>query len=150
MTQPTNNVITLAAQTTAGNISFTDANGFAVDSVSATMDGFHPAIAGLTTNAGTVTLQSGGLVTQTQRILASAFSLQGSGPYQLTNGANALILGVSTVSGSFDVTTGGAITQSGAVTVIGTTTLAAGATTLRLIMRTTSSVPSQSPTGTTS
>ncbi len=146
LAQPTNNVTTLAAQTTAGNISVTDTNGFAVGSVSATVDGFHPAIAGLTANAGTVTLQSGGLVTQTQRILASALSLQGSGPYQLTNGANdvatlaanttgnvqytdatALILGASTVSGSFDVTTGGAITQSGAVTVTGTTTLAAGA-----------------------
>ena len=43
------------------------------------------------------------------------------------NDANALVLGASTVSGSLDVTTGGAITQSGAVAVTGTTTLAAGA-----------------------
>jgi hypothetical protein len=146
LAQPANNVTTLAAQTTAGNISFTDTDSFSIGSVSATVDGFHPAITDFTANAGTITLQSGGPVTQTQRILASALSLQGSGPYQLTNGANdvtslvanttgnvqyndatALVLGPSTVSGSFDVTTGGAITQSGAVTVTGTTTLAAGA-----------------------
>ena len=146
LAQPTNNVTTLAAQTTGGNISFTDTDGFSIGSVSATVDGFHPAITDFTANAGTITLQSGGLVTQTQRILASALSLQGSGLYQLTNGANdvtslaanttgnvqyndatALVLGASSITGGMDVTTGGAITQSGAVTVTGTTTLAAGA-----------------------
>ncbi len=88
LAQPANNVTTLAAQTTAGNISFTDTDSFSIGSVSATVDGFHPAITDFTANAGTITLQSGGLVTQTQRILASALSLQGNGPYQLTNGAN--------------------------------------------------------------
>ncbi len=146
LAQPTNNVVTLAAQTTAGNISFTDTNGFSIGSVSATVDGFHPAVTGLTANAGTITLQSGGLVTQTQRILASTLSLQGTGPYTLTNAANdvttitanttgnvqyndasALVLGASNVTGNFDLTTGDIITQSGAVTVTGTTTLAAGA-----------------------
>jgi len=40
--------------------------------------------------------------------------------------ANALILGASTVSGNFGITTSGALTQSGVLTVAGTTTLAAG------------------------
>ena len=45
---------------------------------------------------------------------------------------NALILGASTVGGTLGVTTGGAITQSGALTVVGTTTLAAGANNITL------------------
>ena len=146
LAQPANNVATLAAQTTAGNISFTDASSLTIGNVSATVDGFHPAITGLTANTGTISLQSGGAVTQTQRILASTLSLQGSGPYTLTdnandvttlaanttgnvqyNDANALVLGASNVTGNLDITTSGAITQSGVVTVTGTTTLAAGA-----------------------
>jgi trimeric autotransporter adhesin len=143
--QPVNDVTTLAAQTATGNISLTDTNGFTMGSVAATADGFHPAISGLTA-PGTIALQSGGAVTQTQRILASTLNLQGNGPYSLTNGSNdvgtlavntlgslqytdvnALILGASTVGGSADITTNGAITQSGAVTVTGVTTLSAGA-----------------------
>jgi filamentous hemagglutinin family protein len=140
--QSTNNVTTLAAQTTAGGIVFSDVDGFSIGAVAAT--GLHPAITGLTANAGNITLQGGGAVTQTQRILASTLSLQGNGPFTLTNNsndvtafsvsttgsvqysdANALVLGASTVSGNFDVTTGGPLTQSGPVTIAGTTTLAA-------------------------
>lgn len=151
LAQPTNNVTTLAARTTAGDITFADTNGFTIGTVGATPDGFHPAMSGLAASAGTITLQSGGAVTQTQRILASALSLQGSGPYTLTNGANdvstltanttgsvqytdanALILGASNVSGNFDITTGGALTQSSVVTVIGATTLAAPANDITL------------------
>jgi hypothetical protein len=88
LTQPTNNVTTLAGQTTAGNLAFTDTNGFTIGSVGATADGFHPAIAGLTASAGDVTLQSGGAVTQSAAITASGLSLQGSGPYTLTNPVN--------------------------------------------------------------
>ncbi|MCE9535908.1 MAG: filamentous hemagglutinin N-terminal domain-containing protein, partial [Nitrospirae bacterium] len=40
--------------------------------------------------------------------------------------ANALALGVSTISGTLGVTTAGAVTQNGALTVTGTTTLASG------------------------
>ncbi len=146
LSQLANNVTTLAAQTSTGDISLTDANGLTIAGVGATGDGFHPAITGLTAVSGTMTLQSGGAVTQTQRILASTLNLQGNGPYTLTNAsndvstlatttpasvqytdANALIFGASSVSGNFDVATSGAITQSGAVTVAGTTTLAAGA-----------------------
>ena len=81
LAQPSNDVTTLAAQTTAGNIAFTDTNGFTIGAVSATVDGFHPEITGLSAAAGTITFQSGGAVTQTQRILASALNMQGSGPY---------------------------------------------------------------------
>lgn len=151
LTQPTNNVTMLAAQTTAGNLAFTDTNGFTIGSVAATVDGFHPALTGLTAGGGTITLQSGGAVTQTQRLLASALSLQGSGPYTLAHAsndvtalaanttgnvqytdANALALGTSTITGNFDVTTNGALTQSGALTVAGATTLAAGANDITL------------------
>ena len=41
--------------------------------------------------------------------------------------ANALDLGASTISGTLDVSTGGAVTQSGALNVAGTATFAAGA-----------------------
>ena len=88
LAQPTNNVTMLAAQTTAGNLAFTDTNGFVIGSVGATPDGFHPAIAGLTASAGDIALQSGGAVTQSAAITASGLSLQGSGPYTLTNPAN--------------------------------------------------------------
>lgn len=151
LTQPANDMTTLAAQTTAGSLSFTDTNGFSIGSVGATVDGFHPAITGLAANAGTITLQSGGAVTQSARLLASTLNLQGTGPYTLTNGANdittltanstgnvqytdagALVLGASTVGGTLIVTTGGAITQSGAVTITGATTLAAGANDITL------------------
>jgi hypothetical protein len=151
LAQPTNNVTTLAAQTLAGSMTFTDTSGFTIGAVSATADGFHPAITGLSAAAGAVTLQSGGAVTQTQRILAAALNLQGSGSYTLTNNANdvttltanttgnvqytnanALALGGSNVSGNFDITTGGTITQSGALSIAGMTTLTAGANDITL------------------
>ncbi len=49
-----------------------------------------------------------------------------SGKNVTLDDANALDLGTSTVSGTLNVTTGGAITDSGALTVTGATTLAAG------------------------
>ena len=148
LAQPTNNVTILAAQTTTGGIDFADTNGFAVNNLGATVDGFHPAIAGITANVGTVALQSGGLVTQTQRILASALSLQGGGPYQLTNSANeittlavnttgnvqyndanALTMNASTVSGNIavsanDLTIGGPVSSTnGNLTLTGANTV---------------------------
>ena len=50
-----------------------------------------------------------------------------SGNTVTLNDVNALDLGASTISGALSVTTNGAITDSGNVTVVGPTTLAAGA-----------------------
>ncbi len=59
---------------------------------------------------------------------ANDFSTVGitSGNNVTLNDTNALILGASTVSGALGVTTNGALTQSGALSVVGTMTLAAG------------------------
>ena len=136
--QPTNDITTVAAQTTAGNLSFTDTNGFAIGSVSATVDGFHPAITGLTASVGTITLQSGGAVTQTQRILASALSLQGSGPYQLTEAGNNVTTLAANTTGNLqytdiDVLTVGTVGALNGITAAGDvalTTLGGGALTV--------------------
>lgn len=144
LAQPLNDVVTLAARTAAGDLTFTNNNGFTIGGATATADGFHPAVAGVSAG-GAITLQSGGAVTQTQRILGSSLRLQGSGPFTLTDNANEVttfsattsdhvqytdasdvILGTSSIPGNFDLTTSGAITQSGALTVTGRTTLAAG------------------------
>ncbi|WP_080885985.1 hypothetical protein [Nitrospira japonica] len=120
--------------TTGNNVALTDANALtlAASTVSGTL--------GVTTNgaltqsgaltvAGVTTLAAGTANDITLNNAANNFSTVG-----ITNGnnvslrdTNALILGVSTISGAFDVTTNGALTQSGALTVAGATTLAAGA-----------------------
>jgi hypothetical protein len=78
---------------------------------------------------GTTTLAAGAANNITLNNAANNFSTVG-----VTNGnnvtlvdANTLDLGASTVSGTLNVTTGGAITDSGNLVVMGTTTLAAGA-----------------------
>ncbi len=138
LAQPANNVTTLAAQTTTGNISFADTNDFTIGSVSATADGFHPAITGLTASAGIITLQSGGAVTQTQRILASALSLQGSGPYQLTDAGNNVTTLAANTTGNLQYTdvdaltvgTVGALNGITAAGDVALTTLGGGALTV--------------------
>ena len=150
LAQPLNDVVTLAARTATGDLTFTNNNGFTIGGVTATADGFHPAVTGVSAG-GAIILQSGGAVTQTQRILGSSLRLQGSGPFTLTDNANEVttfsattsdhvqytdatdvILGTSSIPGNFDLTTSGAITQSGALTVTGRTTLAAGASDITL------------------
>ncbi|MBL8069572.1 MAG: filamentous hemagglutinin N-terminal domain-containing protein [Nitrospira sp.] len=150
LAQPLNDVVTLAARTTAGDLTFTNNNGFTIGAVTATADGFHPAVTGVSAG-GAITLQSGGAVTQTQRILGSSLRLLGSGPFMLTDHTNEVtafsanttdhvqytdasdvILGTSNIPDHFDLTTSGAITQSGALTVTGRTTLAAGASDITL------------------
>lgn len=150
LAQPLNAVVTLAARTAAGDLTFTNTNGFTIGGATATADGFPPAVTGVSAG-GAITLQSGGAVTQTQRILGSSLRLQGSGSFTLTDNANEVttfsattsdhvpytdatdvILGTSSIPGNFDLTTGGVITQSGALTVTGRTTLAAGASDITL------------------
>jgi hypothetical protein len=144
LAQPLNDVATLAAQTAAGDLTFTNNNGFTIGTVTATADGFHPALTGVSAG-GAITLQGGGAVAQTHRIHGSSLRLLGSGPFTLTDHTNEVtafsanttdhvqytdasdvILGGSNIPGHFDLTTNGAITQGGALTVTGRTTLAAG------------------------
>jgi hypothetical protein len=105
-------------------------------------------VLGASTVSGTLGVTTGGAITQ-----SGALSVNGSATFaagagnditlsnasndfstvKITSGrnvalgdANALILGASTVSGTLDVATGGAITQSGALSVNGSATFAAG------------------------
>ena len=90
--------------------------------------------AGVITDSGTLVI--GGVATFaagsgndiTLNSAASNFSTVTitSGNNVAVTDTNALILGASTVSGTFGVNTGGAVTQSGVLTVTGVTTVAAG------------------------
>ncbi|MGH7164450.1 MAG: OmpA family protein, partial [Nitrospiraceae bacterium] len=79
---------------------------------------------------GTTTLTAGAAndiaLTTPGNDFTGAVSITSGNNVALTD-VNALILGVSTVAGTLNVTTNGALTQSGAVSVAGTTTLEAGA-----------------------
>src|SRR5204863_464281 len=78
---------------------------------------------------GVTTLVAGAANNITLNKAANNFSTVGvtSGNNVNLRDTNALILGASTVSGTFGVTTAGALTQSGALAVTGVTTLVAGA-----------------------
>ncbi|MBA3661158.1 MAG: filamentous hemagglutinin N-terminal domain-containing protein [Gammaproteobacteria bacterium] len=103
-------------------------------------------LAALTT-AGSLTVQTGGALTQSGVITSPGTTtlIAGVADITLTNATNnfatvavtsgnnvaltdtnALILGASTISGTLDVITNGALTQSGTLAITGLTTLAAG------------------------
>ena len=146
---------TLAANTT-GNVQYADTNAL---------------ILGTSTVTGNVDIITGGAITQSGAVSVAGittltagandiilnnagnnFSMVGitSGNNVALVNSNALILGASTVSGTLNVTTGGALTQSGALTVTGTTTLTAGANDITLTNAANSSAPWPSPAGITS
>ncbi len=102
--QAGNDVATLAAQTTVGNIAFRDSTGVGIGSIGASVDGFHPAITGLTAGAGNVAVSAGGAVTQTAPIVANGLSLQGTGPYTLTNASNDVTTLAATTTGGIQFT----------------------------------------------
>ena len=116
--QLTNNVTTFAAQTGAGNLALTEIDGFTIGSVGATADTFHPAITGLNAGAGTITLQSGGAVTQTAAITASGLRLLGGGTYILTNGSNDVTTLAANTTGTIQYTNANALS----VGTVGATT----------------------------
>jgi hypothetical protein len=118
LTQPTNNVTTFAAQTGAGDLTLTETDGFTIGSVGATADTFHPAITGLNASAGTITLQSGGAVTQTAVITASGLRLLGGGAYILTNGSNDVTTLAANTTGAIQYTNANALS----VGTVGATT----------------------------
>ena len=147
LAQPTNNVTTLAAQTTAGNISVTDTIRLCVSAVPAPpwMVSILPSPALPRTPAPSSCRAAGWSADSTDPRLGVEYSRQQPIPADEqcercrdvsrptrpatcdTTMPTLLFSVASTVSGSFDVIAGGAITQSGAVAVTGTTTLAAGA-----------------------
>ena len=113
------NALDLGASTISGNLDVT-AGGAITDSGALAVTGKATLSAGAnditldtaTNNFGTVVISSGKNVTLVD--------------------ANTIDLGASTVSGTLDVTAGGAITDSGALAVTGTTTLSAGANDITL------------------
>ncbi|MFA4854449.1 MAG: hypothetical protein WC616_03765 [Candidatus Omnitrophota bacterium] len=119
--------------TSGNNVSLRDANAL---------------ILGASTISGTLGVTTNGAITQSGALavtgattlaagagnditlnLANDFSTVGitSGRNVTLNDINALILGASTISGTFNLTTNGAITQSGPLAITGVATLAAGA-----------------------
>lgn len=115
LTNVNNNVTTLAADTTSA-ISYSDIDGFSIGTVNTTV--------GITTPTSNLTLQSGGAVTQAQKIVAANLELLGAGPYTLLNANNDVnaiaanttgavsyrdssALSVGTVNSTIGITTGG-------------------------------------------
>jgi len=97
--------------------------------VTATADGFHPAVTGV--SAGGAITQSGALTVTGRTTLAAGASditltqagnnflrvdVTSANHVALTD-SDALMLGTSTVSGALDITNNGALTQGGALTV---------------------------------
>ena len=89
LTEATNNAGTVAlVNSTSGNVSYTDVDGFSVGSVAAL--GAFIATSGANAPAQNLTFNAGGAVTQTQPITASGLRLSGGGNYSLTDSANAI------------------------------------------------------------
>ncbi len=119
--------------TSGNNVALRDAN--ALNLAASTVSGtFGVTTAGAVTQTGALT------VTGTTTLAAGAannITLGGANDFSTVavtsgnnvtlNDTNALILGASTVSGTFGVTAAGALTDSGNLVITGTTTLAAGA-----------------------
>lgn len=77
----TNDIATLAINTTEA-VSYRDATGFVIGTVTGT------GTAGITTTGDNVTLNAGGAVTQTSPIVVATLNLQGTGPFTLTDATN--------------------------------------------------------------
>jgi filamentous hemagglutinin family protein len=109
------NALTLGASTVSGNLNAT-ANGLISDGGAVTVN-------------GTTTLAAGAgndITLDNANNFVGAVSVT-SGRNVTLNDVNALTLGASIVSGTLNVTASGLISDSGNLSVIGTTTLAAGA-----------------------
>src|SRR6185369_15537648 len=118
LSSATNNAATLAiSNATSGNVSYRDADGFDIGTVSA-LGAFTPAVSGISNANGNVTLSSGGAVTQTQAISAQGLELLGTGPYTLTNGGNNVVTLAGSVSGAVQYTDADALTV-GTVNTVG-------------------------------
>ena len=93
MNQATNDVNTLAAQSTTGGIVFRDSDDVVLGAAPA-VPGLHPALNGITATGQSVTLTTGGALTQTQPIVAdslTATTLNNAGAaITLTNPSNAV------------------------------------------------------------
>ncbi len=118
-------------------------------------------VLGAGTVSGTLSVTAGGAITQSGALVVTGSTTLAAGSanditlgtstnnfatVSITSGnnvtladTNAIVLGASTVSGNFSLTTsGGAITQSGALLVTGTTTLNTGAAAITLTYTTSS------------
>ncbi len=111
----TNNVNTLAANI-AGNLSYTDADGFTIDTVGLTN--------GVSTGAGhTLSLNIGsGAITQNQAVSTANLELLGTGTYTLTNGSNSVGTVAANITGTLSLTDAGALIVGTAGSTSGITT----------------------------
>ena len=113
LTDANNNVGSLAANTT-GVISYRDLNGFSIGTVNSTN--------GIATGGNTLTLRSGGAVTQTQAISASGLELLGTGPYTLTNSGNDVTILAANTAGAVSYRDTNALVVGTVNTTIGVVT----------------------------
>lgn len=112
----TNNVATLAINTTEA-VSYNDATGFVIGTVTGT------GTAGITTTGDNVTLGAGGAVTQTAPVVVATLTLQGAGPFTLTNAANDATSIAGNTTGAINFTDANSLT-------VGVVTAGAAAVTL--------------------
>jgi len=112
LTNPANDIATLAANTT-GAINFRDSNDFNIGTVNTTF--------GITT-PNNLTLNAGGDVTQTQKILANGLELLGSDSYTFTNSDNEIITLAGNTTGSINYTDSNNLTVGTVSTTTGITT----------------------------
>ncbi|MCW9036225.1 MAG: hypothetical protein OQJ97_18565 [Rhodospirillales bacterium] len=87
ITEASTNIDSLAAFTTTGNIAVTDTNGFTVNTQTTASGG--AVIAGVDSNAGSVTLTTGGALTVSNT--TSANDIEATGAINLIAGANELV-----------------------------------------------------------
>jgi hypothetical protein len=118
-----NNVSNFAAKTTAGAITYQDADGIAIATVASA--GNFSGISGISANAGAtnLTLTAGGAVTQAtaaDNIIASGLELKGAGSYALTNVGNNIATLAGNVTGAVAYTDTNSFTV-GTVNTVGLT-----------------------------
>lgn len=138
LTTTTNNFNSVGV-TNANNVSLRDVNSIILDA--STIGGTFGVTAngtitqnGALSVVGVTTLVAGAANNITLNNIANNFSTVAvtSGNNVALTDINALILGASTISGTYNVTTDGAITQSGALIVTGATSLNAGGNAITL------------------
>jgi hypothetical protein len=118
LAQSSNNAANVAIlNATSGDVSYRDSDGFAIGTVTA-LGAFTPAVNGISSANGNVTLNAGGAVTQTQAVTAQGLELLGTGPYTLTSASNDVVTLAGSVTNAVQYTDTNAFTV-GTVNTVG-------------------------------
>jgi hypothetical protein len=120
-----------ASSGTIASVTLSDSDAFDLGALTTTGDLNVPA-GGAVTDSGTLVIPDTATISASGQTVNLDGSLNNFGTAAITGAnvtirdTNAIILGASTVSGTYSVTAGGAITDSGALAITGVTTIAAG------------------------